>query len=156
MLTSVETANVTVTSVIGCTLWTRGKGSLPEVDIGDFPVKILVLPEVRSQRNLPDTLDIEATGLGGRDLGYPAPWDISLRSDKDGQNVYGPSMTTVESTIREPTGMGGAVTKFVTALGLSTATHEFLTLHYFATDSPAWDNMLCELLPNHPAGRCSP
>ena len=128
----------------------RGKGSLPEVDIGEFPVKILVLPEVRSQHN-PDTLDIEATGLGGRDLGYPVPWDISLRSDKDGQSVYGPSMATVESTIREPTGMGGTIAKFVTALGLSKATHEFLTLHYFATDSAAkWDNILSELLPNHP------
>ena len=45
---------------------------------------------------------IHPTGLGGRDLGYPAPWDISLRSDKAGQNVYGPSLATVETTVVEP------------------------------------------------------
>ena len=47
--------------------------------------------------------------------------------------------------------VNGEVTKFVTALGLSKATREFLTLHYFATDSAAeWNNLLRELLPKFP------
>ena len=48
----------------------------------------------------------------------------------------------------EPNGTGGTVTKQVTALGLSKATHEFLTQHYFALDSAEWwDRILKELLP---------
>ena len=68
---------------------------LSAIDPTDFPIKVMVTPEARCQHNLPEVLAIEATGLGGRDLGYPKPWDISLRSDKGGQNVYGPSMATV-------------------------------------------------------------
>ena len=34
--------------------------------------------------------------------------------------------------------MGGTKTKQASALGLSKATHEFFTLHYFAIDSAAW------------------
>ena len=91
---------------------------------------------------------MEATGLGGRDLGYPERWDISVRSDPEGQSVYGPSLATVETTVVEPNGMGGTTTKQVTALGLSKATHEFLTLHYFAIDSAAcWERLLTELIP---------
>ena len=71
-----------------------------------------------------------------------------MRSDKEGQNVYGPSLATVEATVVEPNGMGGTTTKHVTALGLSKATHEFLTLHYFAIDSAAhWEQLLAELFP---------
>ncbi len=44
--------------------------------------------------------------------------------------------------------MGGTITKHVTALGLSKATHEVLTLHCFAIDSAAcWEQLLNELLP---------
>ena len=46
-------------------------------------------------------------------------------------------------------GTSGTVTKQVTALGLSKATQEFLTLHYFAIDSAEWwERILKELLPN--------
>ena len=49
----------------------------------------------------------------------------------------------------EPNGTSGTVTKQVTALGLSKATQEFLTLHYFAIDSAEWwERILKELLPN--------
>ena len=30
-------------------------------------------------------LQIEATGLGGKDLGMEGPWDISIRTDPEGQ-----------------------------------------------------------------------
>ena len=98
---------------------------------------------------MPDVVHIEATGLGGRDIGFPERWDISIRTDPEGQNVYGPSLATVEDVVVEPNGTGGQWTKHVTALGLPKATHEFLTLHYFALDSAEWwEHILGELLPN--------
>ena len=45
---------------------------------------------------------MEATGLGGRDLLYPIPWDISIRSDKEGQSIYGPSLAPMEETVDVP------------------------------------------------------
>ena len=67
----------------------------------------------------------------------------------EGQNVYGPSLATVEDVVIEPCQSGGTSTKHVTSLGMSKATHEFLTLHYFALDSAEWwERILGELLPN--------
>ena len=98
---------------------------------------------------MPEVIHIEATGLGGKDLGVEGPWDISIRTDPEGQNVYGPSLATVEDIVIEPCQSGGTSTKHVTSLGMSKATHEFLTLHYFALDSAEWwERILGELLPN--------
>ena len=47
-----------------------------------YPLQLIVLPEEEIQRHLPENLHAEATGLEGRDLLYPIPWDISIRSDK--------------------------------------------------------------------------
>ena len=106
------------------------------------------LAETRDQSHMPDVLHIEATGLGGRDLGYPERWDLSLRSDPEGQQVYGPSLANVEIIAVEDDGGSGKRTKHVSALGLTKATNEFLVLHYFAIDSAeAWDEILCVLLP---------
>ena len=100
------------------------------------------------QRHLPDTLQVEATGLGGRDLSYPIPWDISIRSDKEGQSVYGPSLAPLEETVDVPGLFGGTETLQVTALGRSKAAHEFLVLHYFGVDSAMhWDVLMSEVLP---------
>ena len=97
---------------------------------------------------MPDVLHIEATGLGGRDLGYPERWDLSIRSGPEGQHVYGPSLANVETITVEGDGSGGTTTKHVSALGLTKATNEFLVLHYFAIDSAeAWDGILRVLLP---------
>ena len=96
---------------------------LPTPQDDEFPLRLLVHPKTRDQSHLPDVLHVEATGLGGRDLGYPERWGISVRSDPEGQHVYGPSLATVESTVVEPNGMGGTTTKQVTALGLTKATH---------------------------------
>ena len=86
--------------------------------------------------------------LGGRDLGYPERWDLSLRSDPEGQQVYGPSLANVEIIAVEDDGGSGKRTKHVSALGLTKATNEFLVLHYFAIDSAeAWDEILRVLLP---------
>ena len=148
ILEVVQTATVTVESSVGTTLWTRDSVRLPTPQDDEFPLRLLVHPKTRDQSHLPDVLHVEATGLGGRDLGYPERWGISVRSDPEGQHVYGPSLATVESTVVEPNGMGGTTTKQVTALGLTKATHEFLTLHYFAIDSATWcERILKELLP---------
>ena len=106
-------------------LWELLCGPTPQDD--EFPLRLLVHPKTRDQSHLPDVLHVEATGAGGRDLGYPERWDISIHSDPEGQHVYGPSLATVENTVVEPNGTGGTTTKQVTALGLSKATHEFLT-----------------------------
>ena len=91
---------------------------------------------------------MEATGLGGRDLLYPFPWDISIRSDKEGQSIYGPSLAPMEENVDVPGIFGGTETVQVTALGRSKAAHEFLVLHYFGLDSAKhWDALLFEVLP---------
>ena len=85
---------------------------------------------------------MEATGLGGRNLSYPIPWDISIRSDKEGQSVYGPSLAPMEETVAVPGPFGGTQTLQVTALGRSKAAHEILVLHYFGLDSAMhWGRM---------------
>ena len=104
-----------------------------------LPVDMHIVHEAAPDRGLPDVIRIDCTGLGGHDLGGPEPWHICLRSDRHGQNIYGPSLATVETTIHRPKKRPlNSV-----ALGLTTAMHEFLTLHYFATDSAAsWDTLL--------------
>ena len=113
-----------------------------------YPLQLIVLPGEEIQRHLPETLHVEATGLGGRDLLYPIPWDISIRSDKEGQSIYGPSLAPMEENVDVPGIFGGTETVQVTALGRSKAAHEFLVLHYFGLDSAKhWDALLFEVLP---------
>ena len=119
-------------------------GQLPEF----FPLQQWICAVKKSFMSQ-EVIQIEATGLGGKDLGVEGPWDISIRTDPEGQNVYGPSLATVEDIVIEPCESGGTSTKHVTSLGMSKATHEFLTLHYFALDSAEWwEQILGELLPN--------
>ena len=42
---------------------------------------------------------IDCTGLGGHDLGGPDLWHICIRSDRHGQNIYGPSLATTEAVL---------------------------------------------------------
>ena len=80
-----------ITAVNRLTWWSHLEKWLcrvgPPADMMDFPIKLTSCPIVKSQHNLPDRLRVEATGLGGRDLQFPEPWDISLRSDKYGMSV---------------------------------------------------------------------
>ena len=78
----------------------------------------------------PQLVNIDCTGLGGHDLGGFKDYDICLRTDQHSQSIYGPSMTPLESPGRDGTHQVTLV-----ALGGSKAMHEFLVLHYFATDS---------------------
>ena len=52
---------------------------------------MLTPPLTRDHAQVSEVVNIEATGLGGKDLGVVGPWDISIRTDPEGQNVYGPS-----------------------------------------------------------------
>jgi len=100
---------------------------------------------------------LEATGLGS-DLSFPDKAEIIARTDRHKQNIYGPSMTTVEP-FADCHIFGKTA---ITALGISKAAHEFLVLHYFATDSRyVTENPCCtitqkdapHLLSNGPAFR---
>ena len=89
------------------------------------------------------TLAIDCTGLGGHDLGGP-PFDVCLRADKHGQSIYGPSVAPIESPLYENQSCIQVV-----ALGATKAMHEFLILHYLATDSAqGWENFLGLCIPN--------
>ena len=132
--------------------WTQGtvawSSTHPAIPEGSLPLKLVVRPEHDIRRHLPDTLHVEATGLGGRDLTYPIPWDISIRTGKEGQSVYGPSLAPLEETVFVNNNSGGTETLQVSALGRSKAVHEFLVLHYFALDSAKhWDEVLTHVLP---------
>ena len=90
-----------------------------------YPLRLIVVPGEEIQRHLPETLHVEATGLGCRDLSFPIPWDISIRSDKEGQSVYGPSLAPMEETVSIPGPFGGFQTLQVSALGRSRGTASF-------------------------------
>ena len=127
-------------STQGTVVWSSTQKDHPAIPEGSLPLKLVVRPENDIQRHLPDTLHVEATGLGGMDLTYPIPWDISIRTDKEGQSVYGPSLAPLEETVFVNSNFGGTETLQVSALGRSKAAHEFLVLHYFALDSAKhWD-----------------
>ena len=108
-----------------------------------YPLKVVLSDPKRT--NWPSRkIILDATGLGGGDLPSPSKADITVRTDKHKQNIYGPSMTTVE-TVANSHAWGRTVS---TALGISKAAHEFLVLHYFATDSiPYWNAFIHEVMP---------
>ena len=91
----------------------------------------------------PQLVNIDCTGLGGHDLGGFKDYDICIRTDKHSQSICGPSVTPLESPGRDGTHHVSLV-----ALGGSKAMHEFLVLHYMATDSAEeWDFFLDTCLP---------
>ena len=95
--------------------------------------------EGRTTPVVPQLVNIDCTGLGGHDLGGFKDYDICIRTDKHGQSIYGPSVSPLECAGRD-----GELHVF---LGGSKAMHEFLILHYMATDSAeAWDNFLDQCL----------
>ena len=108
-----------------------------------YPLKVVLSDPKRA--NWPSKkCTLEATGLGGSDLSFQDKADITVRTDKHKQNIYGPSMTTVEPVAKCHI-CGKTAT---TALGISKAAHEFLVLHYFATDSIIyWNSFLHEVMP---------
>ena len=76
-------------------------------------------------------------------VGALFPFLRAGRTDKHSQSIYGPSVTPLESPRRDGTHQVTLV-----ALGGSKAMHEFLILHYVATDSAReWDVFLDSCLP---------
>ena len=105
----------------GAVVWSSKQKGHPAVPKDSLPLKLVVRPEKDIQRHLPDILHVQATGLGGRDLIYPIPLDISIRSDKEGQHVYGPSLAPLQETVMVDGMFGGTETLQVSALGRSKA-----------------------------------
>ena len=135
LLTPLENIVVEAESKQGAVVWSSAQKNHPAIPEDSLPLKLVVWPEN----------DIR---LGGRDLSHPIPWDISIRTDKEGQLVYGPSLAPLEETVVVSGIFGGAETLQVSALGRSKAAHEFLVLHYFALDSAKhWDEVLTQVLP---------
>ena len=80
MLQAVNTTEISLRSKNGTTLWTRASPRLP-IPVGDeFPLQVLTPPLTREHAQMPEVVHIEATGLGGKDLGVEGPWDISIRT----------------------------------------------------------------------------
>ena len=118
LLTPLENIVVEAESKQGAVVWSSTQKDHPAIPTDFLPLKLVVRPENDIQRRLPATLHVEATGLGGRDLTY-IPWDISIRTDKEGQSVYGPSLAPLDETVVVPGIFGGTETLQVSALGRS-------------------------------------
>ena len=101
ILATLENVVVEAESQHGVVVWSSAQ-DCPSIPTNSYPLQLIVLPGEEIQRHLPETLHVEATGLGGRDLSYPVPWDISIRSDKEGQSVYGPSLALMEEKVDVP------------------------------------------------------
>ena len=89
ILSKLEKVVVEAESRHGVVVWSSTQNCPTTIPADAYPLQLIVLPGEEIQRHLPETLHVEATGLGGRDLLYPIPWDISIRSDKEGQAIYG-------------------------------------------------------------------
>ena len=97
------------------------------------------------------TMAVECTGLGGADLRGPNPWDLLVRTGCHHEEVYGPSLARLE----DARVVNQCNVQYV-GLGLTKASHEFLMLHYFATDSfQIWDDLdsLAEIVFPHAPSR---
>ncbi len=87
--------------------------------------------------DLRKSLSVECTGLGGADLNSPTAWDLLIRTGRHHEEVYGPSLARLEFP-----GAYNQENVMYVGLGLTKATHEFVMLHYFATDSAQiWDDL---------------
>ena len=102
ILATLENVVVEAESQHGVVVWSSAQKCPPTFSTDSYPLQLIVLPGEEIQRHLPEALHVEATELGGRDLSYPIPWDISIRSDKEGQSVYGPSLAPMEETVSIP------------------------------------------------------
>ena len=89
MLQAVNTTEIFLKSKNGTTLWTRTSSRLPIPVDDEFPLQVLTPPLTRDHAQMPEVVNIEATGLGGKDLGVVGPWDISIRTDPEGQMSMG-------------------------------------------------------------------
>ena len=78
MLQKVNTTEISLRSKNGTAHWTRASPCLPTPVDEAFPLQVLTPPLTREHAQMPEVIQIEATGLGGKDLGVEGPWDISI------------------------------------------------------------------------------
>ena len=93
LLSPINTTTAIVTNHHGDTVYELHTGLLNKAMV--YPLKVVLSDPKRA--NWPSKkCTLEATGLGGSDLSFQDKADITVRTDKHKQNIYGPSMTTVE------------------------------------------------------------
>ena len=71
LLAPLENVVVEAESKQGVVVWSSAQKDPPAIPTDSFPLQLAVLTGDDIQRHLPETLHVEATGLGGRDLSYP-------------------------------------------------------------------------------------
>ena len=136
ILATLENVVVEAESQHGVVVWSSAQNCPPTIATDSYPLQLILRPCMWRQ---PDS------GVG---ILYPIPWHISIRSDKEGQSIYGPSLAPMEEKVDVPGILRGTETVQLTALGRSKAANEFLVLLYFGLDSAKhWDVLLSEALP---------
>ena len=83
----------------GVEVWSSTQKDPPAIPTDSLPLTLVVLTGNDIQRHLPKNSHVEATGLEGKNLSYSTPWNISIRTDKEGESVYGPSPAPLEETV---------------------------------------------------------
>ena len=73
LLAPLENVVVEAESKQGVVVWSSAQKDPPAIPTDSFPLQLAVLTGDDIQQHLPETLHVEATGLGGRDLSYPIP-----------------------------------------------------------------------------------
>ena len=71
ILSTLEKVVVEAESKHGVVVWSSAQNGLPTIPTDSCPLQLIVLPGDEIQRHLPETLHVEATGHGARDLSYP-------------------------------------------------------------------------------------
>ena len=71
ILAKLENVVVEAESQHGVVVWSSAQDCPHAIPTNSYPLKLIVVPGEEIQRHLPETLHVEATGLGGRDLSFP-------------------------------------------------------------------------------------
>ena len=70
ILAKLENVVVEAESQHGVVVWSSTQNCPSPIPADSYPLQLIVVPGEEIQRHLPETLHVEATGLGGRDLLY--------------------------------------------------------------------------------------
>ena len=65
LLARLENVVVEAESKQGAVVWSSAQNDPPAIPTDSFPLQLIVLTGNEIQRHLPETLQVEATGLGG-------------------------------------------------------------------------------------------
>ena len=73
IMAKLENVVVEAESQHGVVVWSSAQDCPHAIPTNSYPLRLIVVPGEEIQRHLPETLHVEATGLGGRDLSFPSP-----------------------------------------------------------------------------------